>query len=270
MPVQSASIKKQNLKITNCLPFTHPRLKRNTLRSQKAFCSQRLYNIVFITYVTYFCNMPELKDFFVDMQDELYQRQTFVIDKGQEPMRIDKWLHARLFNTTRNRVQKGIEAGFVTVNSKPVKSNYRIKPGDEITVMQEVSPENGEVIPEPIPLNIIYEDNTLLVINKPSDMVVHPGVGNYTGTLLNGIAYHLQETNPELTEDELPRYGLVHRIDKNTTGLLVVAKTDVAASHLANQFYLHTTERKYLALVWGNYGRKRRHRKRTHCAPSAV
>ncbi len=164
--------------------------------------------------------MPELKDFFNDLQDELYERRSFIIDNGQEPMRIDKWLHARIEGITRNKMQKGIEAGFVTVNNKNIKNNYRIKPGDDITMMMEVSPESGEVVPEPIPLNIVYEDNTMMVINKPANMVVHPGVGNYTGTLLNGIAYHLQENNPDLTEDELPRYGLVHRIDKNTTGLI--------------------------------------------------
>ncbi len=196
--------------------------------------------------------MPELKDFFVDLQDELYERQVFVVDKGQEPMRIDKWLHIRLYNITRNKIQKGIEAGFVTVNGKEIKNNYRIKPGDEVTILVEQSPENGEIIPEPIPLNIVYEDESVMVINKPANIVVHPGVGNYAGTLLNGIAYHLLEQDSSLTEDELPRYGLVHRIDKNTTGLLVVAKTDVAASHLARQFYLHTTSRKYIALVWGD------------------
>ncbi len=152
--------------------------------------------------------MPELKDFFVDLQDELYERQVFVVDKGQEPMRIDKWLHARLYNLTRNKIQKGIEAGFVTVNGKEIKSNYRIKPGDELTILIEQSPENGEIIPEPIPLNIVYEDDAIMVINKPANIVVHPGVGNYAGTLLNGIAYHLLEQDSSLTEDELPRYGL--------------------------------------------------------------
>ena len=207
---------------------------------------------MFVLVLTYFCIMPELKDFFADLQDELYERQVFIVDKGQEPMRIDKWLHARLYNTTRNKIQNGIEAGFVTVNGKEIKNNYRIKPGDEITILLEQSPENGEIIPEPIPLNIVYEDDAVMVINKPANIVVHPGVGNYAGTLLNGIAYHLLEQNPTLSEDELPRYGLVHRIDKNTTGLLVVAKTDIAASNLARQFYLHTTSRKYIALVWGD------------------
>lgn len=196
--------------------------------------------------------MPELKDFFNDLQDELYERRSFIIDDGQEPMRIDKWLHGRIEGITRNKIQKGIEAGFVTVNNKNIKNNYRVKPGDDITIMIEVSPENGEVVPEPIPLNIVYEDDTVMVINKPPNMVVHPGVGNYTGTLLNGIAYHFQENNPDLSEDELPRFGLVHRIDKNTTGLLVVAKTDTAAAHLAKQFFKHTVDRKYMALVWGD------------------
>ena len=196
--------------------------------------------------------MPELKDFFVDLQDELYERVSYTVDKGQEPMRIDKWLHNKLFNLTRNKIQKGIESGFVTVNDKEIKSNYRIKPGDEVTILLERMPDQGIVVPEPIPLNIIYEDDTVMVLNKQANIVVHPGVGNYTRTLLNGIAYHFQEQNPNLTEDTLTRYGLVHRIDKNTTGLLVVAKTEHAAAHLGKQFYLHTTSRKYTALVWGD------------------
>jgi len=184
--------------------------------------------------------------------EELYERKSFTVDKGQEPMRIDKWVQVRLENATRNKIQKSIEAGFLTVNGKPVKNNYKIKPGDEILLLSLQNPEQTEVKPENIPLNIVYEDDAVMVINKPANMVVHPGVGNYTGTLLNGIAFHLMQQNPTLDEESLPRYGLVHRIDKNTTGLLVVAKTGEAAASLAKQFFNHTVSRRYTALVWGN------------------
>ncbi|MGC8749404.1 RluA family pseudouridine synthase [Hydrotalea sp.] len=184
--------------------------------------------------------------------ENLYERKTFSIDKNQEPIRIDKWLQMHLENASRNKIQKGIEAGFLTVNGKIVKSNYKIKPGDELVLLSYTNPEYAEVKAEPIPLDIVYEDDTILVVNKPANMVVHPGVGNYTGTLLNGVKYHLLQQNENVDEDELPRYGLVHRIDKNTTGLLVLAKTADAAAHLAKQFFHHTVQRKYVALVWGN------------------
>ncbi len=184
--------------------------------------------------------------------EELYERKVYKIDRGQEPIRVDKWLQARIEGATRNKIQQAIEAGFLTVNGKQVKSNYKIKPGDEIVLLSFHNPDHTEVKPEPIPLNIVYEDDALMVINKPPNMVVHPGISNYTGTLLNGIAYHLLQQNPQLTEDSLPRYGLVHRIDKNTTGLLVLAKTAEAAAALAKQFFNHTVSRKYTALVWGN------------------
>ncbi|WP_287100656.1 RluA family pseudouridine synthase [Hydrotalea sp. AMD] len=184
--------------------------------------------------------------------ENLYERKAFSIDKNQEPIRIDKWLQMRLENATRNKIQKGIEAGFLTVNGKIVKSNYRIKPGDEIVLLSFNNPEYTEVKAEPIPLNIVFEDDAIMVINKTANMVVHPGIGNYTGTLLNGVKYHLLQQNAALNEDELPRYGLVHRIDKNTTGLIVLAKTADAAAHLAKQFFHHTVKRKYVALVWGN------------------
>lgn len=184
--------------------------------------------------------------------EDLYERRVFHVDKGQEPFRIDKWVQMHLEGASRNKVQKGIEAGFLTVNGQTVKSNYKIKPGDEIVLLSLVHPEHSQLLPEPIPLQIVYEDPYLMVINKPANMVVHPGVGNYTGTLLNGIAYYLLQQNPSLDEDSLPRYGLVHRIDKNTTGLMVVAKTGEAAAHLAKQFFHHTVKRQYQALVWGN------------------
>jgi len=207
-----------------------------------------------------------------DAGEELYERKSFKVDAGQEPTRIDKWVQQRIENATRNKVQQAIEAGFLTVNGKPVKSNYKVKAGDAIVSMSLINPDYTEVKAENIPLHIVYEDDDVMVLNKPPNMVVHPGVGNYTGTLLNGIAYYLLHQNPNLTEDDLPRYGLVHRIDKNTTGLIAVAKTPEAAAHLAKQFFNHTVSRKYVAVVWGNMekdegtivahvGRHQRHRK---------
>lgn len=187
-----------------------------------------------------------------EQSDALYERKVFVVDKGQEPYRIDKWVQMHMEGATRNKVQQGIEAGFLTVNGKTVKSNYKIKPGDEIVLMSLVNPEHTVLKEEPIPLNIVYEDDALMVINKPANMVVHPGVGNFSGTLLNGVAFYLRQQNPNLNEESLPRFGLVHRIDKNTTGLIVLAKTGEAAAHLAKQFFNHTVSRKYTALVWGN------------------
>ena len=187
-----------------------------------------------------------------EQSDALYERKVFIVDKGQEPYRIDKWVQMHMEGSTRNKVQQGIEAGFLTVNGKTVKSNYKIKPGDEIVLMSLVNPEHTVLKEEPIPLNIVYEDDALLVINKPANMVVHPGVGNFSGTLLNGVAFYLRQQNPNVNEESLPRFGLVHRIDKNTTGLIVLAKTGEAAAHLAKQFFNHTVSRKYTALVWGN------------------
>ncbi len=187
-----------------------------------------------------------------EQSDALYERKIFTVDKGQEPFRIDKWVQMHMEGATRNKVQQGIEAGFLTVNGKTVKSNYKIKPGDEIILMSLINPEHTILKEEPIPLNIVYEDDFLMVINKPPNMVVHPGVGNFSGTLLNGVAYYLRQQNPQLNEESLPRFGLVHRIDKNTTGLIVLAKTGDAAAHLAKQFFNHTVNRRYVALVWGN------------------
>ena len=188
-----------------------------------------------------------------ELSDELYQRFSFVTDKGQEPYRIDKFLMNRIEGATRNKLQQAINSGMVLVNDKPVKQNYKVKPFDQIVVFSDVSPESTDVVPEKLSLNIVYEDEHLMVINKPAGMVVHPGSGNYSGTLLNGIAYYLQQKNPGITEETLPRFGLVHRIDKNTSGLLVLAKTDKAMSHLAKQFFDHTVKRQYLALVWGDF-----------------
>ena len=187
-----------------------------------------------------------------DNNDELYERFNITIDKGQEPLRIDKYLMHRIEGATRNKLQQAISLGMVLVNGKEIKSNYKIKPLDSIIVYSDMSPEQTDVVPEKMELNIVYEDADLMMINKPAGMVVHPGSGNYTGTLLNGVSYYLLQQNPNLSEDTLPRFGLVHRIDKNTSGLLVLAKTDKAMRQLAKQFFDHTTSRKYVALVWGD------------------
>jgi len=188
-----------------------------------------------------------------ESNDDLYERFQFTVDKGQESYRIDKFLISRLEGATRNKLQQAITAGLVLVNNNEVKPNYKIRPLDHIVIYSDLSPESTEVVPEKIDLNIVYEDGDLMVINKPAGMVVHPGSGNYSGTLLNGVAYYLQQKSPGVSEETLPRFGLVHRIDKNTTGLLVLAKNDKAMSHLAKQFFDHTVTRQYMALVWGNF-----------------
>ncbi|MER3498747.1 MAG: RNA pseudouridine synthase [Chitinophagaceae bacterium] len=185
-----------------------------------------------------------------DSSDELYERLSLKVDKGQEPLRIDKFLMNRIENATRNKLQQAINAGLVLVNGKEVRPNYKVKAGDEIVTYSDMSPEETDVVPENIPLNIIYEDEHVMVMNKAAGMVVHPGSGNYSGTLLNGVAYYLQQKG--ISEEELPRFGLVHRIDKNTSGLLLLAKTEKAMSHLAKQFYHHSIDRQYIALVWGD------------------
>ena len=187
-----------------------------------------------------------------DIGDELYERFSYTIDKGQEPYRIDKYLMHRIEGATRNKIQQAINASMVLVNGKPIKQNYKIKPADEIIVYSDMHPDETDVVPEKMDLNIFYEDDDLMVINKPVGMVVHPGSGNYSGTLLNGVAWYLQQKNPEVNETTLPRFGLVHRIDKNTSGLLLLAKTDIAMRHLAKQFFDHTVKRQYVALTWGD------------------
>jgi 23S rRNA pseudouridine1911/1915/1917 synthase len=187
-----------------------------------------------------------------DSNDELYERLSLTIDKGQEPLRIDKFLMTRLEGATRNKLQQAINTGMVLVNGKEVRSNYKIKPMDLVIVYSDMSPDQTDVVPEKMDLNIVFEDADIMVINKPAGMVVHPGSGNYSGTLLNGVSYYLQQQNPSISEDVLPRFGLVHRIDKNTSGLLVLAKTDKAMRHLAKQFFDHTVKRQYVALVWGD------------------
>lgn len=184
--------------------------------------------------------------------EELYEKLVITIDKGQEPLRIDKFLMSRIEGATRNKIQQAIDNEMVLVNEKPVKNNYKVKPNDKIVVFDNRSPESSDIIPENIPLNIHYEDDTLLIINKPAGMVVHPGSGNPNGTLVNGVAYYLKQQNPDLDENDLSRFGLVHRIDKNTSGLLVMAKTQKAMSNMAKQFFNHTVHRRYIALVWGD------------------
>jgi 23S rRNA pseudouridine1911/1915/1917 synthase len=203
----------------------------------------------------------------------LFEKKNLIVDKGQEPLRIDKFVMVRIIGATRNKVQRSIDNGLVTVNGEKVKANYKVKPGDDIMVYTDIDPDLNEIFPEDIDLDIVYEDDDIIIVNKKSGMVVHPGCGNYTGTLINGIAGYLQRKNPlQAIDNVLPRFGLVHRIDKFTTGLLVLAKTERAMQQLAKQFSDHTVKRKYVALVWGNVeqdhgtvvahvGRHLRHRK---------
>ena len=184
--------------------------------------------------------------------DELYERMNLVVDKGQEPMRIDKFLVQRIESASRNKIQKALGAGMVLVNSRQVQPSYKIRPLDEIIMYSDKEPHGDEIIPEKMPLNIQYEDDDVLIINKPPGLVVHPASGNYTGTLINGDAWYLQQQNKLVSEETLPRFGLVHRIDKNTSGLMVLAKTERAVRSLAKQFFDHTMTRQYLALVWGD------------------
>lgn len=187
----------------------------------------------------------------IDTEEELYEHYRVVTDKKQEPLRIDKFLFNRIENISRTKIQTAAEAGCILVNQKPVKSNYKIKPFDEIVVVLPQKPAKYDLRPENIPLNIVYEDDDVMVINKQPGMVVHPGLGNFTGTVANALLYHLN--NLPKKEGEEFRPGLVHRIDKDTSGILLVAKNDFALSHLAKQFFDHTIERKYIALVWGEF-----------------
>lgn len=182
---------------------------------------------------------------------ELYEHRRLVADSGQNPIRVDKFLQDHMRDTSRNRIQKAAEAGYIQANGKPVKSNYKVKGGDVITLMLDRPKRDWEIIPEDIPLNVVYEDDQLLVINKPAGMVVHPGCGNFSGTLVNALAWHLKD-DPKYDPND-PTVGLVHRIDKDTSGLLVVAKTPEAKTSLCKQFFYHTTHRLYNALVWGPF-----------------
>lgn len=181
-------------------------------------------------------------------EDELFEHYRFDVPKGQALLRIDKYLMNLIQNATRNKIQNAATDGNIFVNDIPVKSNYKVKPFDVITVMLSHPPYENHILPEDLPINIVYEDDAFLLINKEPGMVVHPGHGNYTGTLVNALAHHFD--NLPMNSSERP--GLVHRIDKDTSGLLVVAKTEAAMTHLAKQFEAKTTEREYIALVWGN------------------
>ncbi len=183
------------------------------------------------------------------MEDEWFERHRIVADPKQQLLRIDKFLMDRLPNVTRNKLQGAIKDGLVQVNKNTVKPNYKVRPEDIITVVLPEPPRDTDVVPENIPLNIIYEDDSILVVYKPAGMVVHPAYNNWTGTLVNALAFHFQNL-PEMAGNE-GRPGLVHRIDKDTSGLLVIAKTEHAINHLARQFYEHSIERTYWALVWG-------------------
>lgn len=184
-------------------------------------------------------------------EDELFEHYRFKADPGQEIVRIDKFLLDRMPDTSRNKIQIAAKNGNILANGQKVKQNYKVKPGDEVSIVMPYPVREIELIPQDIPLDIIYEDDTLIVVNKQSNMVVHPGHGNYTGTMVNALVYHFDKL-PVRKQDYFGRPGLVHRLDKNTTGLMVVAKTEQALTNLAKQFYDRTTERRYHALVWGN------------------
>lgn len=207
--------------------------------------------------------------------DDLYEHYRFIVDKGQELLRIDKYLIHKLEKTSRNRIQKGADTGNILVNDQPVKSNYRVKPGDVISLVFAHPPHEKLLIPENIPLDILYEDEELIIINKQPGLVVHPGHGNYSGTLINGLLYHFQNLpiskHPKAKEEDEIRPGLVHRIDKETSGVMVIAKTEWSMTNIAKQFFDRTIDRKYLTLAWGdlegtgriegNIGRDKRDRK---------
>jgi len=184
-------------------------------------------------------------------QSELYEHHRIVADKGQGMLRVDKFLFNRLENVSRNKIQLAVRAGNVLVNSNPVKPNYRVKPSDVITIVLPYPHHEYEIVPENLPINILYEDDHLIVVNKEAGMVVHPGHGNYTGTLVNALCWHLKDV-PLFQSGEI-RPGLVHRIDKETSGILVIAKTELALNRLAKQFFDHTTRRTYHAIVWGTF-----------------
>ena len=183
----------------------------------------------------------------IDSEDDLFEHFNFVVDKGQQLLRIDKYLLLKISNASRSKIQVGIEAGSVRVNNLLIKSNYRVKPFDQISVSFSHPPRDTEVYPENLPVDIIFEDNDLIIVNKEPGMVVHPAHGNWSGTLVNGLLYHCQQ----LPGNKSIRPGLVHRIDKDTSGILVVAKTEFALTYLAKQFFDHSIERTYFAICWG-------------------
>ncbi|MBR1625939.1 MAG: RluA family pseudouridine synthase, partial [Bacteroidales bacterium] len=201
----------------------------------------------------------ELREISSETETEnlLYENFRYIVDKGQSPLRIDKYLMVRIENASRNKIQQAARNNCIKVNGKTVKPNYKVKPEDVIQIFLPTEPRDIEIIPQNIPLDIVYEDNDLLIVNKPSQMVVHPAYGNYDSTLVNALTYYLNKDDlakdPENPNSIKTRPLLVHRIDKNTTGLLVVAKTEDAQTKLAEQFYYHTIERTYTALVWGDF-----------------
>ncbi|MDN3596572.1 RluA family pseudouridine synthase [Zunongwangia endophytica] len=192
---------------------------------------------------------PQENNELEEQNDEtLYEHHKFTAEKGQNPLRVDKYLMNYIEKATRNKIQKAAKDGNIYVNDIAVKQNYKVKAGDVVQVMFEHPPYEFLLTPEDIPIDVVYEDDTLLVVNKPAGMVVHPGHGNYSGTLINALIYHFEN----LPNNSSDRPGLVHRIDKDTSGLLVVAKTEQAMAHLSKQFFDKTSEREYVAMVWGN------------------
>lgn len=196
----------------------------------------------------------------LDDQQDLYEHHRITVDRGQEPLRIDRYLQMRLAGVSRTKIQAAADVNCIRVNDKPIKQSYKVKPLDVITILLPEPPEEHETLPEPMDLNIVYEDDDVLVIDKPAGLVVHPAVGNWTGTLLNGLLYYLKADNentegqaPQNTKRQAPTPLLVHRIDKDTSGLLVVTKNEPAQVALAKQFFDHTIERRYQALVWGDF-----------------
>ena len=194
-------------------------------------------------------NLDELCD--IGDGQQLYEHWKLQVDQGQTPLRIDKFLAEHMQHSSRNRIQTAADAGFIHVNGKPVKSNYKVRAGDVITLMLDRPRHDNTIVAEDIPLNIVYEDDVLMVVDKPAGLVVHPGAGNFHGTLINAVAWHLRDMQSFDPND--PEVGLVHRIDKDTSGLLVVAKTPDAKTNLGKQFFNKTTHRSYTALVWGNF-----------------
>lgn len=195
----------------------------------------------------------EKEDWLDDQEDqeELFEHYKFVADKGQSPLRIDKFLQNRIENSSRSKIQAAADDGSILVNNTPVKSNYKVKAGDEITIVLTYPPREIEIIAQDIPLNVVYEDNDFVIVNKPAGLVVHPSYGHYTDTLINALAFRYKDLPIFHGNDARP--GLVHRIDKNTSGLLVIAKNEEAKTKIALQFFNHTTHRRYVALVWGGF-----------------
>lgn len=192
--------------------------------------------------------------------DEVYGQEFLIkVDKNQTPLRIDKFLQNRLFNATRNKIQKALENSVITVNGKDIKPNYKVRPHDEIFgIIPKKVDFDGNILAENIPLEVVFEDDDVMIINKPAGMVVHPGISNYSGTLVNALQYYFNNSIlPVMEGNDADRPGIVHRIDKDTSGLLLIAKNEISMNKLASQFFHHTIKRDYLALVWGNFDEKK-------------